>query len=46
MKKRSSADQHDVPFDATIERARAVVADHFGKWHTPKRGDAEGARPE
>ncbi|MFE7107546.1 hypothetical protein ACFU98_08390 [Streptomyces sp. NPDC057575] len=26
---RAWADQHDVPFDATIDRARTLVADHI-----------------
>ncbi|MFE1547876.1 hypothetical protein [Streptomyces sp. NPDC058718] len=25
------ADQHDVPFDATIDRARTLVADHVAR---------------
>ncbi|WP_415951874.1 class I SAM-dependent methyltransferase [Streptomyces sp. KLOTTS4A1] len=28
---RAWADQHDVPFDATIDRARALVADHIAR---------------
>ncbi|MGW1887589.1 class I SAM-dependent methyltransferase [Streptomyces sp. NPDC001970] len=28
---RAWADQHDVPFDATIERARALVTDHIAR---------------
>ncbi|MFJ1745093.1 class I SAM-dependent methyltransferase [Streptomyces sp. NPDC088116] len=28
---RAWADQHDVPFDATIERARALLADHIAR---------------
>ncbi|MFE4332696.1 hypothetical protein ACFRQM_25740 [Streptomyces sp. NPDC056831] len=28
---RAWADQHDVPFDATIDRARALVTDHIAR---------------
>ncbi|MER7997482.1 class I SAM-dependent methyltransferase [Streptomyces sp. NPDC095613] len=31
---RAWADQHDVPFDATVERARAIVADHITRYGT------------
>ena len=29
---RAWADQHDVPFEATIERARAILADHIAQY--------------
>ena len=28
---RAWADQHDVPFEATIERARAILVDHIAQ---------------
>lgn len=31
---RAWADQHDVPFDATIERARAILVEHFDRHGT------------